>query len=67
MDLRLPIGLLFAVLGLLIGAYGIVTGPELYEKSLGININAWWGLVMLLFGLGMLGLAWRARGREQEP
>ncbi len=60
LDLRLPIGLLFGLVGILLGAYGLATGPEMYEKSLGINVNAWWGLVMLVFGLAMLALARRA-------
>ena len=60
LDLRIPIGLLFGLLGLLLAVYGLVTGPEVYQKSLGINVNAWWGLAMPAFGLGMLALAWRA-------
>jgi multisubunit Na+/H+ antiporter MnhG subunit len=59
LDLRLPIGLLFGLLGLLLAGYGAVTGPEVYQKSLGINVNAWWGLAMLVFGLVMLALARR--------
>jgi hypothetical protein len=43
-----------------------VSDPGLYEKSLGINVNLVWGAVMLVFGLGMLGLAWRGRGRANE-
>ncbi len=64
LDLRIPIGLLFCLLGLLLAGYGALTGPEVYQKSLGINVNAWWGLAMLVFGLAMLGLAWR---RSDEP
>jgi len=68
LDLRLPIGLLFGLLGLLLAGYGAVTGPEVYQKSLGINVNAWWGLAMLVFGLVMLALARRASNRpEREP
>ncbi len=63
LDLRIPIGLLFGIFGVLLAGYGLVTGPEHYRQSLGVNINAWWGLVMLLFALLMLGLAWRAAGR----
>ena len=63
LDLRIPIGLLFGVFGGLLLAYGLGTGPELYRQSLGVNINAWWGLVMLVFALFMLGLAWRAGRR----
>ena len=61
MDLRLPIGLLFLLLGLLIGGYGLVSDPEIYSVSLGINVNLRWGIVMLAFGLSMLSLMWRRR------
>lgn len=63
LDLRIPIGLLFGVLGVLLAIFGLSTGPEVYQQSLGINVNAWWGLVMFVFGLAMLGLAWRAGRR----
>jgi hypothetical protein len=61
-DLRLPIGILFSFYGVVLALYGIVTnGSQLYERSLNLNINLIWGLVMLAFGAVMLGLAWRAR------
>ena len=63
LDLRLPIGLLFALLGLLLSVFGLASDRAIYVVSLGVNINAWWGLVMLLFGSAMLGLAWRAARR----
>ena len=56
LDIRLPIGLLFACLGGLLLLYGLATHfmqPAIYERSLGINVNLWWGLVMLVFGGGM--------------
>ena len=61
LDLRLPIGLLFTLLGLLLLVYGLVSDPSLYVTSLGININAWWGAVLTAFGALMLGLALRAQ------
>jgi hypothetical protein len=61
MDLRVPIGMLFSLLGALLAVYGMVSDPAIYQVSLGININLWWGVVMLLFGAGMLGLAWLGR------
>lgn len=64
LDLRLPLGLMFAVLGLLLSGYGLVSDPSLYVRSLGINVNLWWGLVLLAFGLAMLGLHARARGSK---
>lgn len=59
LDIRIPIGLLFTVLGLLVTAYGIITNSdaELYKKSFQYNVNLWSGLLMLLFGVIMLLLA----------
>jgi len=56
LDIRMPIGGLFVVLGLLIGGYGLATAGDAahYAKSLSLNVNLWWGLVMLGFGLLML-------------
>ncbi|MGO8986123.1 MAG: hypothetical protein ACLPHI_20600 [Terriglobales bacterium] len=61
-DIRLPIGLMFSVFGLLVTGYGAATrGSDMYaQHSLGIDINLWWGMVMLLFGAGMLLLVRRA-------
>jgi hypothetical protein len=62
-DLRFPIGLLFTLFGLLLTGFGVVTkgDPELYRRSMGINVNLWWGLFLLLFGLVMLFLSRRGR------
>ena len=60
-DLRLPLGLMFTLFGAMLTIYGLATGPSMYQKSLGIDINLVWGLVMLIFGLLMLVLALRAR------
>lgn len=56
LDLRLPIGLYFTVLGVMLGAYGLITASntEMYKRSLNMNINITWGVVLLLFGLAML-------------
>jgi len=55
LDLRIPIGILFSVLGLILGGYGLLTnGSEIYARSLSININLWWGAALLVFGLLML-------------
>lgn len=61
-DIKLPIGLMFAILGLLLTGYGLATsGGELYAiHSLGININLWWGLAILVFSAVMLLLSWRS-------
>jgi hypothetical protein len=43
LDLRLPIGIYFTILGLLLGAYGILTNSHtaMYQRSLGMNICCW--------------------------
>ena len=59
-DLRIPVGLMFSIFGLILTGVGLFGGAEMYvTTSLGINMNLWWGLVMLLFGLMMLLFAWR--------
>jgi len=59
-DLRLPIGILFSLFGLILTVYGVITrGSEIYQKSLGINMNINWGIVLLVFGGFMLFLAKR--------
>jgi sulfite exporter TauE/SafE len=62
-DIRMPIGLMFTILGLIISAYGIITvsDTEMYQKSLGININIIMGVIMLVFGLIMLYFARRKK------
>lgn len=53
LDIRLPIGILFSILGTLLIAYGAFSDKSIYERSLNININIWWGLILLIFGLLM--------------
>ncbi len=53
-DIRLPIGAMFTILGLLLAVYGLVSDASVYQKSLGININLIWGLVLIAFGIVML-------------
>jgi membrane protein implicated in regulation of membrane protease activity len=63
LDVRVPIGGLFTALGLLLGGYGFATLGDTahYARSLSVNINLWWGLVMLAFGLLLLLGAWLGR------
>jgi len=61
-DLRYPIGILFSAYGIILTAFGAFTnGTDIYKKSLGDNINLQWGIVLLVFGFFMLGLAIRAK------
>ena len=67
LDLRLPIGLMFSIMGVVLAGYGLVADKAIYARSLNINVNLWWGVVMLAFGLVMLGLVARARKRTAGP
>ena len=64
-DLRVPLGLLFTTLGLLLGGYGLMGDQSIYRLSLGFNLNLWSGISMLIFGLTMLVLS--RRGKVTSP
>lgn len=63
LDVRLPMGLLFLTLGLILAGYGLMADPAIYAKhSLGQNVNLTWGVIFALFGGLMLWL--KARSKE---
>jgi hypothetical protein len=64
LDIRIPTGLLFAIIGVILVCFGLMSDPAIYQRSLGINVNLWWGLVLVAFGIAMLLLARRA-GRKK--
>lgn len=66
-DLRFPIGMLFSFYGILLVLYGVLGDKEQYARSLNININLIWGVVMLAFGAFMLILAWRGSKSAPKP
>jgi hypothetical protein len=68
-DIRLPMGFMFSILGALLTLFGIFTSGDdgLYVRSLGINVNLWSGLLMLAFGFLMLFMAWNARKSVKKP
>ncbi len=60
LDIRTPIGLMFGIFGLLLTGYGLLTrGSDIYQRSLGFNVNLEWGAVLLVFGGVMLWLGWK--------
>ena len=60
-DIRLPIGMLFSVFGIILSLFGLLGGDARYEISLGINVNLIWGLVLLVFGIFMFVLGKSAK------
>jgi cytochrome c biogenesis protein CcdA len=67
-DIRIPIGLMFSILGVLITAYGLFTfsNSEMYIRSLGINVNIIMGIIMLVFGLVMLWFARKSKVQNKK-
>jgi ABC-type branched-subunit amino acid transport system permease subunit len=64
LDIRAPIGGLFTLLGVLLAGYGLVAGSRTSSDVAPVtNVNLWWGLVMIVFGVVMLVLSRRAMSR----
>jgi hypothetical protein len=64
LDIRLPIGSFFALIGIVLAAYGVMSDSSIYQRSLGINVNTLWGLSLVVFGLVMLFFGRRAAPRK---
>ena len=61
-DIRLPMGSLFTILGAILAIYGAVTtNSSIYSASLGMNVNVWTGLGMLVFGIWFLFMVWKKK------
>ncbi|MEO3783441.1 hypothetical protein ABGB12_08935 [Actinocorallia sp. B10E7] len=54
LDIRVVIGGLFAIYGVILTVVGIIDSPAARQKAQGVDINLWVGLVMLAFGLCFL-------------
>jgi hypothetical protein len=64
-DPRILLGMMFTLIGTILTAFGLSTrtNADAYAKSLGIDANLWWGLVLLVFGIVTLTLGRRAQAR----
>ena len=65
-DVRVPIGLMFSVFGVMLVLFGLVSDEAIYQRSGGVNVNLWWGLVLVVFGAAMLWMSWRGRAKGSE-
>lgn len=68
LDIKIPIGLMFCILGVILTIHGIITNGnvEMYEQSLGYNLNLWSGLAMLVFGGFMLLTSSLVKKKKKE-
>jgi len=64
LDIRWPIGIMFLLIGGLLIIEGAITGPS--ANALGINIDCWWGIVLLVFGALMLLGAVRGKRKNED-
>jgi hypothetical protein len=67
-DARIAIGMLFTLTGTILTAFGLSTrdNAAVYQKSLGIDVNLWWGLPLLVFGVVVLALGRRRQMRLEK-
>ena len=60
-DLRLPAGLFFSGVGIILCAYGLLFPAVRAPMAQDVNVNLYSGISMALFGLILLLMAWRKR------
>ncbi len=67
-DARIPMGMFFTMTGTILMAFGLSTrdNTAVYVKSLGIDVNLWWGLALLVFGIVLLTLGRRGQSRIES-
>jgi hypothetical protein len=66
LDIRIPLGLIFLIIGGIMAAFGLVTHGDaaLYERSLGVDLNLTWGLIMFVFGAIMFYVGRRQKWQD---
>lgn len=62
-DLRIPVGLMFTIFGVILIGVGLLGGAALTEQSLGVNMNLWCGIFQLFFGVLMLFFGLRTKSK----
>jgi hypothetical protein len=66
LDIRIPLGLIFLIIGGIMATFGIFTHGDaaIYEKSLGVDLNLTWGLIMFVFGAIMYFVGRRQKWQD---
>ena len=67
LDIRLPLGAFFSLLGVLLTIYGWATLGTPGTAPAGVPIDLVWGAVLFVFGVALLALARHARKPSKEP
>jgi len=68
LDIRIPIGFLFVLIGSILFGYGLLSPPGAGRTLSGVDLNCGWGGILIAFGVGMLLLVYRraTRGRARD-
>jgi hypothetical protein len=66
LDVRTPIGAMFALDGALLTIYGLAVDQTEAIKKAGVNMTFTVGIVLFVFGAVMLGLAIQGRRAEKS-
>ena len=64
LDIRLPMGLFFTLAGLALTLFGLLGDQEIYRRSLGLNVNLVWGLVLM--AIAFVPALWMALGSRRD-
>jgi membrane protein implicated in regulation of membrane protease activity len=66
LDIRIPLGLIFLIIGAIMAAFGLVTHGDanLYARSLNIDLNLTWGGIMFVFGAVMFFIGRRQKWQD---
>jgi len=64
LDIRTPLGLMFGLMGIILVGYGLVSADRAHAGGEAINLNLWWGIVLLVFGGLMLMLTKRGAAKH---
>lgn len=59
LDIRLPMGLMFSIIGGILAIFGVAAPDR--SQALGLNANLIWGTCIFAFGALMLGAWWFGR------
>ena len=68
LDIRIPLGMIFLIIGGIMAVFGLITrgSVDLYTRSLGVNLNLTWGVLMFIFGLIMY-IAGKRQKWQDDP
>jgi hypothetical protein len=66
MDLRVPVGIMFLIMGIILAAYGWWAPHDVAPRDLGLRVNLVWGCCLAIFGLAMVGSAAVVRKRNES-